>query len=276
MKNMKNLIPIPRIRDAAAPFLWVSLVTSLALITACTSTAPAEPQDTPLFLSHTKEVVIPLHPEWAEASPRMTLRIAVSDVSGDMGRLIQELLYDGAGPSEYTERLIASYTDQYFAMRHTEAEYPDLPTATLNWEYTETLEADSPSSRILVLSRNREYYLGGAHGMREKQYVVIFHDTQKIEQVRLEDILKAGAFPDLERHIVEELRKQANLATDTPLSEGGFFEDTPGVPENFFLSAQGVGFHWDPYAIAPYVMGSLEVILPYEQIQDLLKPGIPW
>jgi hypothetical protein len=208
----------------------------------------------------------------------MTLNIEVSDVSGALGQLIQELLYSGLSPQEYTQRLTDLYTDQYLALLSLPVpldEYDGPPSESLNWEYTETLEASSPGSQVLVLSRNLEFYLGGAHGMREKRYFVIFQDADTVQHLTLEDLIEPGAWPQLERLMLEALREKANLDTGAPLSQGGFFEDRVVVPDNFFLTPQGLGFHWDPYAIAPYVMGPIEVVLPYKEIQDLLKSGTP-
>ncbi|MDR0376684.1 MAG: RsiV family protein [Spirochaetaceae bacterium] len=32
-----------------------------------------------------------------------------------------------------------------------------------------------------------------------------------------------------------------------------------------------MGFHWDPYEIAPYVMGFIEIVIPYDEIAPLLR-----
>ncbi|MDR2797145.1 MAG: RsiV family protein [Treponema sp.] len=248
------------------------------LITGCTSTPKSEAVEAPRFLSHTEQEILLLYPDQEERSPRMTLNITVSDTSGSLGQLIQELLYDGLSPQAYTERLITQYGDQYFDMKSSPMlldEYKDQFLGTLNWEYTETLEASAPRPQVLVISRNLEYYLGGAHGMREKRYFVIFQDTHRVQRLVLEDLIEPASRSRLEVLVAQALRSEANLEPDEPLSQGGFFEDTVEVPDNFFLTPEGLGFHWDPYEIAPYVMGSIEVLLPYEQIQDILKPGTP-
>ncbi|MHB9293569.1 hypothetical protein Holit_02695 [Hollandina sp. SP2] len=232
----------------------------------------------PRFLSHTEQRILPLYPDQGERSPRMTVSITVLESSGALEQFIQEFLYDGLNPQAYTERLITEYADQYFAMRNSPMlsdEYGEQFPASLNWEYTETWEASSPGSQVSVISRNLEYYLGGAHGMREKRYLVISQDTHRVQRLTLADIIEPASWPLVEALIAQALRIEANLEPDAPLSQGGFFEDTVEVPENFFLTPQGLGFHWDPYEIAPYVMGSIEVLLPYEQIQDMLKPGTP-
>jgi hypothetical protein len=55
------------------------------------------------------------------------------------------------------------------------------------------------------------------------------------------------------------------------------------IPENFFLTVLedvpafpnstghrlGLGFHWDPYEIAPYVYGPIEIVIPYDEIAEM-------
>ena len=42
------------------------------------------------------------------------------------------------------------------------------------------------------------------------------------------------------------------------------------IPETFFLTPEGLGFFWNPYEIGPYVMGVIEVVIPYEKLGDAL------
>jgi hypothetical protein len=266
-----------RQRFGTLSLLWFL---GLLLIIGCTSTPKPEvsPAKTPRFLSHTEQRILPLYPDQTEEGPRMALHITILEGSGSHGQFIQEFLYDGLSPQAYTERLITQYADQYFSMKNSPAifdEYRDRFLASLNWEYAETWEASSPWPQVLVISRSLEYYLGGAHGMQEKRYFVIFQDTHRMQALTLADIIEPDSWSPLEELIAQALRIETNLEPDEPLSQGGFFEDEVEIPDNFFLTPQGLGFHWDPYEIAPYVMGSLEVLLPYEQIQGILKPGTP-
>jgi hypothetical protein len=225
-----------------------------------------EPPKGTSFNIYTEQRVIPLYPDAAGTGnkPQMTLSIDIFYPPDPLKQIVQELLYGGQAPDVYRDNLIASYENQYFEMRDVQS-----GEMSLNWEYTETIRLDAPLSKIMMLSRNREYYVGGAHGMREKQYFVIDTDGQK--QLRLEDLIKTDAFPALNSRIEGELRVFSGIAPDEPLSQGGFFEDRVGIPENCFLTAEGLGFHWDQYEIAPYFMGPIEVLLPYGNIKDLLS-----
>ncbi|MDR2535132.1 MAG: RsiV family protein [Treponema sp.] len=244
---------------------------SLFLIPACKSKAPHRlVQSDGALRLYTEQAVIPL---FSDASKNknflMTLTIDVPDLSEyALKALIQNLLYDDLEPKVYFEQLVGFYESQYFEMRSVLEEYPDLPQGALNWTYLETLETNFPIDPIMMISRSKEYYLGGAHGMRESQYFVI-HRKQK-KRLQLEDIVKPDGFPLVQEYIQEALRVFSGITPDAPLTKGGFFEDQASIPENFFLTSEGLGFHWNPYQIAPYVMGHIEVLIPYKQLQGML------
>jgi hypothetical protein len=182
--------------------------------------------------------------------------------------LIENNFYEGKPPRIYGDQLISAYIAEYKSMAYTMTEHPDMPPpAVLNWIYTEEIQLNIPFKNLVVVSREREYYLGGAHGMREKQYAVF--DIRAFRRLILRDFFKTG--PALKSIVEEALRNYAGISQTTPLSEGGFFEDTVPVPENFFITPEGFGFHWDPYEIAPYSMGPIEIRIPFEKLQNLLK-----
>jgi hypothetical protein len=217
------------------------------------------------FTIYTERAVIPLHPEGTGDSAQMSLAVDLLYLSDPLQELVQTLLYEGTDPHAYKNRLIASYEHQYSEMRDTQTEYAE----SLNWEYTETVSLDNPLPKLLVISRNREYYVGGAHGTREKQYFILDRDEQK--RCFLKDLIKADALPVLNQQIEEALRVSSGIAPDEPLSQRGFFKDTVEIPENCFLTAEGLGFHWNQYEIAPYVRGPIEVLIPYSEIKAILS-----
>ncbi|MDR3335117.1 MAG: DUF3298 domain-containing protein [Treponema sp.] len=256
--------------------LRLGIVVSITLFMAGCSGGPrsvapvskAESLSTIQFETYSDQGMI-LYDEQNPEGPRMSFTFSLLDVigstqsAGSLTTLIQNLVYDGHAPDAYKDALIASYKNNYVQMERV----PDENSGTmLNWEYTETVEGDQLGSRLIVISRSREYYLGGAHGMREKAYFVI--DGEQVKQLKIEDFIQDK--PALERFIEDALRSYTELEPGAPLSGGGFFEDTIPIPDNFFLSSEGIGFHWDPYEIAPYVMGSIEVVLPFAEIKALL------
>jgi hypothetical protein len=163
--------------------------------------------------------------------------------------------------------LIAHYEAQYAEDAAGLSAY-DQPSEIMNWDYAETTGTETHTSKFLVVSRDRDYYLGGAHGMQEKAYFVL--SLAEPARLKLEDLVRSRA--ELQPLLEEALRAYAGLQKGDPLEDGGFFEDTAPAPDNFFLSGTGLGFHWDPYEIAPYSMGPIEVTIPYDRVRPLLSP----
>jgi hypothetical protein len=116
--------------------------------------------------------------------------------------------------------------------------------------------------QYVIVTRTLESYEGGAHGMTTTEYRVF--DREKGRVIGLADI--AG---ETERKLLKEtveltLRENYGIPEGAGFSSAGFFEDEITLPENFFLSEKGIGFHWNPYEIAPYAMGAIEVVTPYQ------------
>jgi hypothetical protein len=103
--------------------------------------------------------------------------------------------------------------------------------------------------------------------MREKDYFVL--DLAQRERVRLKDLFLEGSEGALKARMEDALRAYSGLESGAPLSTGYFFDDSVELPEDFFLTPSGIGFQWDPYEIAPYAVGPVEVIIPYGDIRNL-------
>jgi hypothetical protein len=223
------------------------------------------------FETIAEERAIVLYPQRSD-SPRMLFNLTLLDIHGPepLQSLLLDALYGGRSPEEYANSLIAGFENQYLTMRDPGGPSAEKLPAALNWDYTETFQALARTPHTAVLSKNREYYTGGAHGMRETAYFVFALDEAK--RLRLEDIFEKGTEPLLRDYIMAALRTRQGLAPGAPLSKGGFFEDSVAVSEDFFLNREGLGFQWDVYEIAPYVMGPIEVLIPYEKIRPLCGP----
>jgi hypothetical protein len=214
-------------------------------------------------------------PAGAEA-PSLRITLSLAEVSGkpdgkreDLKALFRNLFYEGMEAGAYAEKQIRLKTTGYHDVKEEIRSQPDrLLSATLNWYYEEKFEIEMSGPRFLVISRNWADYTGGAHGNYGKNYFVF--DREESRQVSLTDLVgeDRGA---LTEKLNRELRKSRKLG-DGSLKEYGFLADQAEPAENFFLSPEGIGFHWDPYEIGPYAMGFVEVVVPYRDMEDMLSP----
>jgi hypothetical protein len=213
-----------------------------------------------------------LYPEMAGGSPGMVIRLSMLDVPEpeNANKFIPDALYQGKSLIDYADEKIHSYDTKYIAMRDVAARFPDMSADVLKWHYIEAFTLNIGTPKLAVVSLDKEYYTGGAHGMKQRDYFVF--DMEGKRQLALKDLIREESSGLLEDHVEAALRKLMEIPDWIPLSERGFFEDSVEKMEDFFLNPQGLGFQWDPYEIAPYVMGTLEVVIPYKDIEGLFTP----
>ncbi len=115
-------------------------------------------------------------------------------------------------------------------------------------------------------------FTGGAHGITRINYLVF--DTKDAVKLLPEDIFTEGYEETLSGMIEDQLRELYNLKPDEQLSDGGFFKDSVSPNNNIFLNLKGIGFLYNQYEIAPYSFGQIIVFFSYEELKNILKPGI--
>jgi hypothetical protein len=153
----------------------------------------------------------------------------------------------------------ASSSELFSTLAETLTEFPDTQAEILARHSNEAITAVD-YEHYVVVKRVVEYYDGGAHGMFGTDYHVF--DRNAARFVTLADVVDEARLSGLRLAVLDELRKKFELREDEHLTDAGFFADDLELTENFFLSADGIGFHWNPYELAPYVFGEIEVVVP--------------
>jgi hypothetical protein len=255
-------------RRAKAAAVWGGLLV-LVLWTACGS-GPAKPETAetrvlpdlpPGYAARRVTVSAPLSPA-GKGWINMNIDFLESAGSERVTRRIGELLYSGQEPEGYQKSLLAEYRNLY-------GQDPGAPALSAGWEYWEILTIRDFRGRGLVLGREQYVYTGGAHGAQAKMYYVI--DLESLHVMTLADFFRDPQGPELEARVMAALRRYGGLTEEQPLSTGIFFEDQAGPSPNFYITEEGLGFRWDPYEIAPYSEGGIEVLLSWKTIRPLLK-----
>ncbi|MDR1057939.1 MAG: DUF3298 and DUF4163 domain-containing protein [Treponema sp.] len=209
-----------------------------------------------------------------DPSHKMRISLRIPDVGraeGDpLKRLVWQLFYAGQRPEEYAAATLAALRQRYEEMKEIIGMNPDYPGDSLNWYYTEDFKVPLVNESLITMKRNIEIFTGGAHGMQFIRWYVI--DRKTAAPIGLDSLFPEESEPALETLLEDALLQKAGAAEEENLLDAGYFEDFIPVSDNFFLDSQGLGFHWDPYEIAPYAFGSIEVVIPYEKIRSLLTP----
>ena len=115
-------------------------------------------------------------------------------------------------------------------------------------------------------------YNGGAHGMTESHYVNYDFSTGKV--LTYDSAFKPDSEAQLLQAIKDNLMTRYNVSSMKELDQRGIFTDQIYVSKNFYLQGYDVVFHYNPYDIAPYSEGSIDIRVPYFQIADCITPEV--
>ena len=117
---------------------------------------------------------------------------------------------------------------------------------------------------------NSSSYLGGAHGSTAQRYYNF--DLKNQKQVQLNDLLLPKQKAKLDKLAHEAFKtwvidsKLANTADE-------YEQAWPFlVTDNYFLGEQGLILQYGEYEIGPYVVGLPRLVIPFDQLQGVLKP----
>jgi hypothetical protein len=138
----------------------------------------------------------------------------------------------------------------------------------LNYEsYTNTRVRYNANDFVVIEAMNY-VYSGGAHGNYGSGFYNYDVANQKV--LKLNDILTADS-TTLNKIALKFFRSQYNIKNNEPLSKVTF-EDTLSLNDNFYINSKGISFLFNPYEIASYAQGQLEVFIPFEAVKNYLKP----
>ena len=113
-------------------------------------------------------------------------------------------------------------------------------------------------------------YTGGAHGNR---YLLIQnYDLQTGNAVSEQDLFIDDYYEPLKSLLLEALIVQTDEAeTKKDLRRLGYSVDDVVPNENFYVTAEGITYVYNPYEIAPYAMGCIQISLPWDAARHLMR-----
>lgn len=113
-------------------------------------------------------------------------------------------------------------------------------------------------------------YLGGAHPLTSVRPLT--YDLSNNRLLTLDNLFRPGTCPDsIMPVIVNALARQFDVKP-AHLRRAGIFADQPSAPGIPYIYNNTLFFHYNPYDIAPYSMGMIDVaVYPYE-VEQYLTP----
>lgn len=126
-------------------------------------------------------------------------------------------------------------------------------------------------NNLLTLQYNQFNYTGGAHGLDTHSFYVF--NLRNGEPINIADLFNVGYEPELTKIAEQTLRANFRIPANQSLAQFGFTLQNGKftLAKNYYVRREGVGFYYNPYEIAPYAVGSVELLLPFERIKHLIK-----
>lgn len=176
----------------------------------------------------------------------------------------ENFMFDNNSLNEKTlNTLITTY------LNNLSNDYSDLDQDSLELLSFINIDTNYTIYNLVVLKLSSESYLGGAHGAYSTEYKVF--DTKKKLQLKAEDIFNMENLTSIaydyfltERGIS---KKEVNVK-----DEGFWFKDDKfHLNNNFTIDEKNITFIFNPYEIASYADGQIEVVVPLSKLDEVIK-----
>lgn len=141
---------------------------------------------------------------------------------------------------------------------------------SFNYHYDKSMQVYYNSDQLLTLGFTDYTYTGGAHGMYGT--TVKSYDLAQQKTLQLSDVLTNGYEEALSEVLAAAVRTKYRLTKNEPLS-AILFDDTIAPNDNFGLTDKGIFFVYQPYEVAAYAVGEIELYVAFEKISEYLQPA---
>lgn len=156
-----------------------------------------------------------------------------------------------------------------------ERQLDDAPAFTQDWFEHRRVQVIHQDAQVVSLALDVASYTGGAHPMSARRLASF--DRSSGELLTLDAVVRPPALGLLTDLVTRSVRVERGVPPDMDLADAGFLvEDNRIAPtENFAVTAAGWLMHYDPYEIAPYAVGPIELVLPFGELENIALPGTP-
>ena len=267
---------------------FAAILCSIGLLSALSSCAKRGEVAAPgpvEFVTLQYDSVCPLFRNYAEPACHITLKLAVPVGAPELERTLVTLPREGALAQDSggtMEGMARAYLRQFifqYLLDGKEAidSYNGNTEEAGSWmTYEEAVQG------VVTFNANGfvcyEYsiysFAGGAHGNTQTRTCVF--DLRQNRALQLADFFEPAALGQVADQIRARLMLDANCTTLEQLAEAGYLDpEGIGPTENFLIDNDGIIWLYDPYEIAPYSMGEIEVPLPWRDVLPLIKAETP-
>ncbi|HPF10499.1 MAG TPA: DUF3298 and DUF4163 domain-containing protein [Flavobacteriaceae bacterium] len=129
------------------------------------------------------------------------------------------------------------------------------------------------NAQLLSLEMDTYLFTGGAHGYASTQF--LNHDLKTGRELTLKELVKK--YPDFESFAEKTFREQFHIPSGDNINSTGFWfeNDQFYLPNSFGFTEEGFVVVYNPYDIASFADGSIELTIPFDQVRPYLTLPMP-
>lgn len=237
-------------------------------------------EDSVVFKTVTADKTVALTNEGNSPTCAVHLKLEeATEASGHAGELINAAVMKRLLDREEKSMQLAAeafadtYTGSYKSTMlplYNEDRSDSTKRAWYQYHYIIETSTQKGSKGTIAYLASINYYEGGAHGIN--QLITLNFEAKTGRQLTLSDIFATGYEQPLKDVLLKALKVKAGCTTLAALRNKGYLYSMDIFPsENFILGEETITFVYNPYEIAPYAMGSTELIIPYSDVDKILK-----
>jgi len=167
----------------------------------------------------------------------------------------------------------AAWVEEELARHQQQECESDRELAHMPWERTLTVRHFFEDARYLSLSFEFVAFEGGTHENRKKQFVTWDKETKT-------PLSLTSLWPEVEPllQLAEaEFRKAQKLKPEDDLEAHGYWFDKGQfrLSEQFAFTECGLLLHYNPYEVAAYAVGPLDIFIPFSQLKTISNATAP-
>jgi len=166
------------------------------------------------------------------------------------------------------EKSVKAYADNYRKMLAEEVD-TSMPMETLNYAQSQRVWVRYNDHDLLTLESLNYEYSGGAHGNYGSSFYCF--DLLNKKRITLSDVIDIDS-ASLQQIVEQHFRTQYHIKASS-LSEV-LFDEHLSLTDNFYIAENGLGFLYNPYEVASYAQGQINVFIPFAAVKKYLSPSL--
>lgn len=161
---------------------------------------------------------------------------------------------------------------QYTFMAEYEKFIKEFKDSEQSWYSQTNISVPFQSNKVACLSVEMDDYTGGAHGMYSTIYSNYYKPKNEI--LTLQKLFNDSSLSRLLSLAEADFRTASELPLNADLDEAGYwFKDNKfHLNDNFIITNEGITWLFNPYEVASYAQGTIELTMNKDELLPLLNP----